>query len=94
MQVRRVESFAELWNAPGAYMVAEDGQPIVCLPCGHIWRNPPVTESYRWEVTNPESEATITVTPSIFCKGAVRADGSVGADCWHGFLTDGKLVSC
>lgn len=53
---------------------------MVILPCGHT----AVLDGWKIQGIDTESPSA---TPSIFCHG------QNGADCWHGYLTDGELKS-
>ncbi|MFA5724583.1 MAG: DUF6527 family protein [Candidatus Pacearchaeota archaeon] len=52
---------------------------MIVLPCGHIG-----TVDSRWNITNIDTP-TPSATPSILCKE--------NGGCWHGYLTNGELVS-
>ena len=67
------------------------------LPCGHV-ANLPVEGPRAWQWNGDENKPSLT--PSIFCKSKLvkteQPDGSVersNGDCWHGYMTEGRLVS-
>lgn len=81
-------------NKPGDWTFAEhdDGRRavIVCLPGGHYGTCPIKSEgsqSPHW--TFNESVERPTLSPSILVKG-----GPSGGELWHGWLRDGRFVSC
>lgn len=85
MKVKKLPpSFATFDFEPGSYMILENGPEdiFMVLPCGDNFR-----PDGRWEVKYPEDENKITLSPSIFCKGASQNP------CWHGYLINGEFKS-
>lgn len=81
-------------NRPGDWTFdEEDGERvavIVCLPGGHYGTCPIRTKDSRsphWAFNGSTEKPTLS--PSILVKG-----GKDGGELWHGWLRDGRFVSC
>ncbi len=65
--------------------IGEERSIMLILPCGHT------VTLHGWHITGVDTD-TPSASPSIFCQGKLTSDGKPGP-CWHGWLTDGKLIS-
>lgn len=70
----------ELRGKASRVQVGNERTLMIILPCGHL------ATLQGWNIIGIDTDKP-TATPSIFCKG------NDGKDCWHGWLTNGKLTN-
>ena len=91
--VKMVKSLRFECDEPGRTVKVKDGiLNFACPGCGHTAHGIRVgvekpAEGPSWQITegNPDDPTTLSLIPSILCKGCCE---------WHGYLTKGVFKPC